>query len=154
MLRHHYQSILRRKMNAKFTNKSFWSRTATIFMIVLLVLTAIPAQSARADTAGFSVQTIYSNSALLNTGNAYASDNVYVQSTGSNKSAEYGNFGFSIPAGSTINLVEVSVEGHGNKNWKVAVSKNNGASYSAFTTIINTTTTSDITTVTGGTGTL
>src|SRR5258706_12968681 len=141
-------------MNAKSIDKVFWSRVSTIFMIVMLVLTAIPVQPVNAATAGFSAPSIYSNSTLLNASNDYVSDNAYAQAKGSNKSAEYGNFGFSIPAGSTINVVEVSVKGHGNKNWKVAVSKNNGASYSAFTTIINTTTTSDITTVTGGTGTL
>jgi len=139
-------------MKAKSINKSFWSRVGTIFMIVMLVLIAIPIQPVSAATAGFSAPSIYSNSTLLNAGNAYLSDNAYAQAKGSNKSAEYGNFGFSIPAGSTINLVEVSVKGYGNKNWKIAVSKNNGASYSAFTTIVNTAI--DTTTVTGGTGTL
>src|SRR5258706_1373415 len=139
-------------MNAKSIDKVFWSRVSTIFMIVMLVLTAIPVQPVNAATAGFSAPSIYSNSTLLNASNAYVSDNAYAQAKGSNKSAEYGNFGFSIPAGSTINVVEVSVKGYGNKNWKVAVSKNNGANYSAFTTIVNTAI--DTTTVTGGTGTL
>ena len=81
---------------------------ATVFMITMLVLATMPLQSAQADTAGFSVPSIYSNSTLLNAGNAFVSDDVYVQSNGNNKSAVYGNFGFSIPAGSTINLVEIS----------------------------------------------
>jgi uncharacterized protein YcfL len=139
-------------MNAKSIDTAFWSRVSTIFMIVMLVLAALPIQPVSAAEAGFSAPSIYSNSTLLNAGNAYVSDNVYAQGKGSNKSAEYGNFGFNIPAGSTINLVEVSVEGYGNKNWKVAVSKNNGATYSAFTTIVNTAI--ETTTVTGGTGTL
>src|SRR5947207_15987756 len=103
-------------MNAKSIDKAFWSRVGTIFMIIMLVLIAIPTLPVSAATAGFSAPSIYSNSTLLNAGNAYLSDNVYAQGKGSNKSAEYGNFGFSIPAGSTINLVEVRVEGHGNKN--------------------------------------
>src|SRR5436190_16920250 len=106
-------------MSTKTTNKSFWPHMVAIFMIVLLILTAMPIQSARADTAGFSAPSIYNNSTLINAANAYVSDNIYVQSNGNNKSAEYGNFGFNIPAGSAINLVEVSIEGHGNKNWKV-----------------------------------
>ena len=139
-------------MYAKATRKSFWSQMIVVLTIMMLVLTAMPIQSARADTAGFTAPSIYSNSTLLNPGNAYLSDNVYVQSNGNNKSAEYSNFGFNIPAGAAINLVEVSIEGHGNKNWKVSVSKNNGVSYSASTTITNTGT--DTVTVTGGMGTL
>jgi len=139
-------------MNTKTNIKSFRSQILTVLLIVMLVLTALPIQSARADTAGYFVPSIYSNSTLLNAGNAYVSDDQYVQSNGNNKSAVYGNFGFSIPNGSTINLVEVSVEGHGNKNWKVAVSNNNGVTYSAFMNIINTG--ADTLTVTGGPGTL
>src|SRR5215468_3411867 len=132
-------------------DKSMLYRIATGLIIVLLMLGLIPVQSAKADTAGFSVPSIYYNSTLLNAANGYASDDQYVQSNGNNKSAEYGNFGFNIPAGATINLVEVSVEGHGTKNWKVAVSNNSGANYSAYTTITNTAT--DTITITAGTGT-
>jgi hypothetical protein len=139
-------------MNTKLINKTFSSRIAIVFIILIMVLAVMPSQSVQADTAGFSVPSIYSNSMLLNPGNAYISDDVYVQSTGNNKSAIYGNFGFSIPAGATINLVEVSIEGHGNKNWKVAVSNNNGVSFSAYVTRINTGV--DTTTITGGPGTL
>ena len=97
-------------MNAKNTKKSRWSQIVTIFVIVMLVLAALPVQSAHADVAGFSAPSIYISSTLLNAGNAYLSDNMYVQSNGNNKSAVYGNFGLSIPVGSTINLVEVRVE--------------------------------------------
>ena len=51
-------------MNVKLINKTFWSRMAIIFMIAMLALAAIPIQSARADTAGFSTPSIYSNSTL------------------------------------------------------------------------------------------
>src|SRR5215211_9327861 len=112
--------ISRRKMNTSSTNKSFLHQLAIICMILTLVLAVLPIQSAYAATAGFSAPSIYTNSTLLNATNAYVSDNVYVQSTGNNKSAIYGNFGFAIPAGSIINLVEVSVEGHGAKDWKVS----------------------------------
>ena len=120
-------------MNIKSINKTQWFRITTIFTVLVIVLATLPIQSVLAATAGFSAPSIYINSTLLNAANAYLSDNIYVQSSGNNKSAVYGNFGFNnIPAGSTINLVEVSVEGHGNRNWRVAVSKDNGATYSAF----------------------
>ena len=111
-------------MNVKAINKIFWSRLTTVFVIGMIMLATIPAQWAHAATAGFSAPGIYSNNTLTNPGNAYVSDDIYAQTSGNNKSAAYGNFGFSIPTGATINLVEVRVEGHGTKNWKVAVSKN------------------------------
>ena len=135
-------------MNANNVQRSFVAQFVAIVMIMTLVLTALPIQTAHAAVLGFSAPTAYSKSALTNPGNAYISDNQYVTSNGNNKSAEYGNFGLSIPAGATINLIEVSVEGHGTKNWKVAVSRNNGASYSGYTNITNANTNSDATTVT------
>jgi hypothetical protein len=139
-------------MNLKSTIKPFWLRIGRAFTAAILVLIALPLQSASAATTDFSAPSIYSNSTLMNAGNAYVSDNIYAQSSGNNKSAVYGNFGFSIPTGSTINLVEVRVESHGNKNWKVAISKDNGATFSAYTTITNTPV--DTITVTAGPGTL
>ncbi len=136
------------------TKKTYVSNFVAIVLILTLVLTALPMQAAHAASAGFSAPSTYSKSALKNANNAYASDNQYAEGTGNNKSAEYGNFEISIPAGATINLVEVSVEGHGTKNWKVAVSKNNGTSYSAYTTVSNTGSNTDAVTVTAGTGTL
>lgn len=140
-------------MNKKLRNNIFWSRITAVFGVVIMVFAAHPTLLAQAATAGFSAPSSYSNSTLQNPANAYLSDNLYAQSNDSfSKSAVYGNFGFNIPAGSTINRVEVSVEGHGNKNWKVAVSKDNGISYSAFVTIPNTV--NDAVTITSGPGTL
>jgi hypothetical protein len=139
-------------MSTKAINRTFWIRIAVVFMVVMMIFATLPIQAAHSATLGFSAPSIYSNSTLVNAGNAYVSDDVYVQTNGNNKSAVYGNFGFNIPAGSAINLVEVRVEGHGNKNWKVAVSKNNGVNYSAYTTITNAV--NDSLTVTGGPGTL
>jgi hypothetical protein len=139
-------------MNTKSIHKLLLPRIITVFMIMMITLATLPIQSADAAILGFSAPTTYSNSALPNAANAFVSDDIYVQSNGNNKSAVYGNFGFAVPAGSIINLVEVSVESHGTKNWKVAVSINNGASYSSFVTIYNTPT--DAVTVTGGPGTL
>jgi hypothetical protein len=144
-------------MNIKSNNKPLWSKIIIIFVIVLQVLTVLPIQTASASTEGFTAPGTFSNSTLANPGNAFASDDQYAQSSLTNsgnnkKSVEYGNFGFVIPADATINLIEVRIEGHGTKNWSVAVSKNNGTSYSAYTTLINTV--SDTTTVTSGTGTL
>ena len=139
-------------MNVKSTKSPFWLRMITILIAVAMTLTNLPVQLVEAATAGFFAPSIYSNSTLTNPGNAYVSDNIYTQTNGNNKSAVYGNFGFNLPAGATINLVEVSVESHGTKNWKVAVSKNNGSSFSAYTTITNTAI--DTVTVTGGPGTM
>jgi uncharacterized protein YcfL len=139
-------------MNNKYNNKPFWSKIIMIVMIFLIVLATLPMQTALAADSGFTAPSSFSKSALTNPGNAYVSDNVYAQTNGNNKSAEYGNFGFLIPTGATINLVEVSIESYGTKNWKVAVSKDNGATYSAYITIINTAV--DTVTVTTGPGTL
>src|SRR6185503_11154409 len=118
----------RKKMNIKSNNRPLWSRITTIFVIVLQVLTVMPIQTASAATAGFASPGAFSNSALANAGYAFASDDQYAQSSLTNsgnnkKSAQYGNFGFDIPDDATINLIEVSIEGHGTKNWTVAVSK-------------------------------
>ncbi len=141
-------------MNVKNAKRPYVSNLVTIVLILILVLTALPIQAAHAASSGFSAPSTYSKSALKNANNAYLSDNAYAEGSGNNKSAEYGNFGLSIPAGATINLVEVSVEGHGTKNWKVAISKNNGTSYSAYTTVSNTGSNTDAVTVTAGTGAL
>src|SRR5688572_11655969 len=144
-------------MNIKSINRSFWSKIATIFVMVLQVLTVLPIQTASAATAGFASPGAFSNSALTNAGYAFASDDQYAQSSLTNsgnnkKSAQYGNFGFDIPDDATINLIEVSIEGHGTKNWTVAVSKDNGVTFGSYATITNTVT--DSVTVTSGAGTL
>ncbi len=139
-------------MNTTLNKKSFLFRLSMVFAIIMLILPELPVQTALAATSGFTPPNTFSNSTLSSAGNAYVSDNLYAQATGNNKSAVYGNFGFLIPTGATINLIEVSVESHGTKNWKVAVSKDNGATYSAYVTIINTAT--DTVTVTSGAGTL
>jgi len=141
-------------MKVNHVKRPYVSNIVTIVLILALALTALPIQAAHAASSGFSAPSTYGKSALKNANNAYVSDNVYVEGTGNNKSAEYGNFGLNIPTGATINLIEVSVEGHGNKNWKVAVSRNNGTSYSAYTTVTNTGSNTDAVTVTAGAGTL
>jgi hypothetical protein len=142
------------KMNANYSKRTYAFQIVTILMVAVLVLTALPSQVVRAASSGFFAPSNYSKSALKNAGNGYASDNVYVEGTGNNKSAEYGNFGLNIPAGAAINQVEVSVEGHGTKNWKVAVSKNGGTSYSSYTTLNNIGSNTDATTITAGAGAL
>jgi hypothetical protein len=81
--------------------------------------------------SGFHVPSAYSNSGWTNPQNAYASDNARAVADSSSDVVEYQNFGFSIPGGSTINGIEVQVEGYntGSRQADITLSWNNGASH-------------------------
>lgn len=73
---------------------------------------------------------------FTNPTNAYSSDNVRATSTTVGHKQDYGDFGFSIVAGSTIRGIQVKVEGHSNAatTWArfgVEVSNDNGTSWSS-----------------------
>ena len=59
----------------------------------------------------------------------YVSDNNYV-TCDNGQSEVYSNFGLNIPAGSTINYVEVAIEGHTDgRNLNVSLSENGGFNF-------------------------
>lgn len=78
---------------------------------------------------GWSAPTTAANSGCNNSANAFTSNNQYT-TCGSGSSAVYSNFNLNIPAGSTINYVEVALEGYTDgRNLQISISDNGGASF-------------------------
>jgi LPXTG-site transpeptidase (sortase) family protein len=68
-------------------------------------------------------------------GNAYVSDNTYVVANGGGQNARYFGFGLAIPAGDTIDGIQVSLEGNrtGGRDFDVDLTWNNGTFQNAIT---------------------
>jgi hypothetical protein len=81
-----------------------------------------------------------------NPDNAFTSNDVYATSTATTQSQQYANFGFSIPAGSTINGIEALVEGKnskltGTRKFDIILSGDNGSAFTTSKTTENLSTT-------------
>ena len=102
--------------------KTLTKRSIAVLLTTILLLVALPITTAFAATSGpnsagsgASVSYTGADEGWLNTGNIVSSDNSYAQATlNSTDNATYylqaTNFSFSIPAGSTINGIAVTIE--------------------------------------------
>ncbi len=96
-----------------FNFKKSLFQVVTAVMIVILSLTILPIPSAYAADTGLQVPIQNANNGWTNPGNAYASDNNRTVANSGNDEVEYYGFDFSaIPAGATINGIEVLIEGY------------------------------------------
>lgn len=127
---------------------------ATIVNVSALAALVTPQAAFAADT-GYSSPSSNSvvETVVTNPTNAYAQDSVDAVFD-SSSSLLLGTFGFAVPAGSTINGIEVQtrthrVSGNGNKNFNIAVSWNNGTTWSSSQTTTNTSSTYVIDTLGG-----
>jgi hypothetical protein len=101
-------------MSTKFVNKSFLIRTASIFMIVMLLLAAMPATSASAATDGFFSPTKAKSNGpgWRNSIYTFTSNDYYATATAPNKRLKLTNFYITpIQGNATIDGIEVTVEG-------------------------------------------
>src|SRR5258706_6353369 len=97
-------------------NKSFWGRAAGVTMVTALLLAAMPVASALAASAiiGFFAPGTANSPGRgwSNATNVFTSNNVYATAIKSNKKLISSNFNITaIPSGSTIDGIEVTVEG-------------------------------------------
>ena len=104
-------------MNTKLIlfKKSFWGRTAGVTLITMLLLAAMPVTAVFATTIGFFAPTTASSpgSGWSGATRSLTSNNSYATATRSSKQLKLATFNItSIPTGSTIDGIEVSVEGH------------------------------------------
>lgn len=93
----------------------------------------VPSNVAEAADSGFLSPSTNVNFGWDNPSNAYVSDNNRSVADSSSDVVEYRNFGFSIPAGSTIDGVGVSIEGYtgGTRQAEISLSWNNGSNYTS-----------------------
>src|SRR6266545_6009400 len=107
------QFIVRRNMKTKSLTK----RSFAVVLTTILLLIALPVATVLAADTGFqapssnNVQGIGSSGSWQNPQNGYTSNNFYATIDGT-KWVEYGTFNIAaIPVGSTIDGIQVSVEG-------------------------------------------
>ncbi len=101
-------------MNTKSANTIFWTRTAAIFMIAMLLFAAMPVTLVSAAASiFFSPTTAKSNGpGWKNSTATFSSDDLYATAVRANKILTLSNFNFSaIQGNATIDGVEVTVEG-------------------------------------------
>jgi len=150
-------------MNAKTSNKSLTSiayKTFAALMIVMLALTVLPITMADAATVGYSAPTVSNpndGSGFTNPNNAFTNDALVATSTVTGRQQQYTTFNFAaIPAGSTINGIEVQVIGRSSSNFTTRtfgaeLSWNNGTTWTASGFNTGNLTTADATYTLGGT---
>lgn len=85
------------------------------------------------DSGFLSPSSNTNNNGVSSPENAYTSNNQYAVFDSSSDRVDYRNFGFSIPSGSTINGIEVSLEGNRDslRTWDVSLSYDGGAHFSS-----------------------
>jgi LPXTG-site transpeptidase (sortase) family protein len=130
-------------MNTKTNNNSLLYRTAAVFMIVMLMLAAMPVSPAYADDTGLRAPSANNNVSWTNPQNAYTSDNNRAVADSMDDIVQYSNFGFpAFPVGATITGIEVLVEGYQSgggtpRQADISLSSNNGVTYTTGTTGTN-----------------
>jgi hypothetical protein len=131
--------------------KNKTSRSLLVFLITFLLLVALPVTVALAADTGFSAPTTSANigTGWANRANGYASDNAYTTAKNNSRTVTYAGFTFaSIPGGSIINGLEISVEGFtSGRQANVSLSWNNGTTYTTGTGL-------KLTTLSGSEGTI
>lgn len=138
-------------MNSKNKTKMIFS----ILVIMCLGLIGYDTGTAVADDTGWkSPSSSVAGGQYTNPDNAFSSDNAYATNGTDGQSQLYANFGFSIPSGSTINGIEVTVEGKtsstsGGRQFNVALSGDSGSNFTSEKTT-GALTTSDSTHTLGG----
>lgn len=107
---------------------------ASAFIIVLLVANLFLVNNASAQNTGLlNPSTGVSISSVTNPLNGLISDNAYAVFNSSGDQADYGGFGISIPAGSTILGIQVQLEGNrtSGRNLNVQLTWNNKSNFTA-----------------------
>lgn len=116
-----------------------------VLTLVALLLSGLPAQRAEASPDWVSPTTSVTPNQFTNPDNAFTSDNSYATVDTNNNQQGYGNFGIpTIPAGSTIDGIQVAVEAKadwigpaGNRYFTVQLSWDGGVSFTIAKTTLN-----------------
>jgi len=105
------------------------------------------------DSGWSAPSTNTNNNGVTNPGNAYSSNDGYAVFDSQDDQVDYGNFGLSIPAGSTINGIEVAVEGNRTdpRTLDISLSYDGGSHFTSAQNVGSTFTTADKTVLLGGT---
>lgn len=103
---------------------------------------------------GWSAPATYTgNNGVTNPANAYSSNDARAVFDSQSDQVDYGNFGLSIPAGATIDGIEVAIEGNrvDPRTLDISLSWDGGSTFTAAQNVGGTFTTSDRTVILGGT---
>lgn len=103
------------------------------------------------DSGFLSPSSYTNNNNVVNPNGAYTSNDHYAVFDSRDDRVDYRDFGFSIPSGSTINGIEVSLEGNRDslRTWDVSLSYDGGSHFTSFKSAGNTFGNSDSSTTVG-----